>query len=49
MQKDVSSRPSEHIFTWLLRCWDNVVSNLELKGREAKQLRSLSNQGGTAR
>ncbi|GAB0208561.1 PHD finger protein 7-like [Grus japonensis] len=32
--------------TWLLRCWDNGASSLELEGREAKQLGSLSREGG---
>ncbi|GAB0201686.1 protein NYNRIN-like [Grus japonensis] len=46
MQKDFSHRPSKHIITWLLRCWDNGASSLELEGREAKQLGSLSREGG---
>ncbi|KAK4824465.1 hypothetical protein QYF61_015863 [Mycteria americana] len=36
----------EHIVTWLLRSWDNRASSLELEGREAKQVGSLSRQGG---
>ncbi|KAK4820379.1 hypothetical protein QYF61_025455 [Mycteria americana] len=40
---------SEHIVTWLLRCWDNRASSLELEGREAKQLGSLSREGGIDR
>ncbi|KAK4813292.1 hypothetical protein QYF61_020871 [Mycteria americana] len=36
----------EHVVTWLLRCWDNGASSLELEGREAKQLGSLSREGG---
>ncbi|GAB0203397.1 hypothetical protein GRJ2_002805300 [Grus japonensis] len=46
MRKDFSRLPGEHIITWLLRCWDNGASSLELEGREAKQLRSLSREGG---
>ncbi|GAB0210301.1 hypothetical protein GRJ2_003495900 [Grus japonensis] len=46
MQKDFSCLPGEHIITWLLRCWDNGASSLELEGREAKQLGSLSREGG---
>ncbi|GAB0203012.1 hypothetical protein GRJ2_002766800 [Grus japonensis] len=46
MQKDFSHLPGEHIITWLLRCWDNRASSLELEGREAKQLGSLSREGG---
>ncbi|KAK4825909.1 hypothetical protein QYF61_003404 [Mycteria americana] len=34
-----------HIVTWLLRCWHNGVSSLELEGKEAKQLGSLSREG----
>ena len=30
---------------WLLWCWDNGASSLELEGREAKQLGSLSREG----
>ncbi|GAB0207260.1 hypothetical protein GRJ2_003191600 [Grus japonensis] len=46
MWKDFSRLPGEHILTWLLRCWDNGASSLELEGREAKQLGSLSREGG---
>ncbi|GAB0205180.1 hypothetical protein GRJ2_002983600 [Grus japonensis] len=46
MRKDFSRLPGEHIITWLLRCWDNGASSLELEGREAKQLGSLSREGG---
>ncbi|GAB0209058.1 hypothetical protein GRJ2_003371500 [Grus japonensis] len=46
MRKDFSRLPGEHIITWLLRCWDNRASSLELEGREAKQLGSLSREGG---
>ncbi|GAB0210094.1 hypothetical protein GRJ2_003475200 [Grus japonensis] len=46
MRKDFSCLPGEHIITWLLRCWDNGASSLELEGREAKQLGSLSREGG---
>ncbi|GAB0199239.1 hypothetical protein GRJ2_002389300 [Grus japonensis] len=46
MRKDFSRLPGEHIITWLLQCWDNGASSLELEGREAKQLGSLSREGG---
>jgi len=45
MRKDFSRHPAEHSVTWLLQCWDNGASRLELKGREAKQLGSLARQG----
>ncbi|KAK4828100.1 hypothetical protein QYF61_023462 [Mycteria americana] len=35
-----------HIVTWLLQCWDNGASSLELEGKEAKQLGSLSREAG---
>ncbi|KAK4811163.1 hypothetical protein QYF61_019794 [Mycteria americana] len=46
MQKIFSCCPGKHIVTWLLRCWDNRASSLELEGREAKHLGSLSREGG---
>ncbi|KAK4810980.1 hypothetical protein QYF61_014452 [Mycteria americana] len=46
MRKDFSRHPGEHIVTWLLRCWDSGASSLELEGKEAKQLGSLSREGG---
>ena len=46
MRKDFSCRPGEHIITWLLRCWDNGAGSLELEDKEAKQLGSLSREGG---
>ena len=46
MWKDFSRHPGEHIATWLLRCWDNGASSLELEGKEAKQLGSLARDGG---
>ncbi|KAM6033078.1 uncharacterized protein LJ206_001912 [Theristicus caerulescens] len=46
MRKDFGRRPGEHIIAWLLRCWDSGASSLELEGREAKQLGSLSREGG---
>jgi len=44
MWKDISPHPGENIVTWLLRCWDNRASSLELEGKEAKQLRSLAKE-----
>ncbi|XP_049649568.1 uncharacterized protein LOC126035258 isoform X3 [Accipiter gentilis] len=46
MRKDFSRHPSEHIVTWLLRFWDSGASSVELEGKEAKQLGSLSREGG---
>ncbi|PKU29305.1 ubiquitin carboxyl-terminal hydrolase 4 [Limosa lapponica baueri] len=46
MRKDFSRLPGEHIVTWLLRCWDNGANSLELEDREARQLGSLSREGG---
>ncbi|KAK4815958.1 hypothetical protein QYF61_010452 [Mycteria americana] len=46
MRKDFSRRPGEHVVTWLLQCWDNGASSLELEGKEAKQLGSISREGG---
>ncbi|KAK4825938.1 hypothetical protein QYF61_003450 [Mycteria americana] len=46
MQKDLSCHSGEHVVTWLLRCWDNGASSLQLQGKEAKQPGSLSRQGG---
>ncbi|KAK4811298.1 hypothetical protein QYF61_023350 [Mycteria americana] len=46
MREDFSRRPGEHIVTWLLQCWDNGASSLELEGKEAKQLGSLSRERG---
>ncbi|GAB0208182.1 hypothetical protein GRJ2_003283900 [Grus japonensis] len=46
MRKDFSRLPGEHIITWLLCCWDNGASSLELEGRETKQLGSLSREEG---
>ncbi|KAK4828829.1 hypothetical protein QYF61_000886 [Mycteria americana] len=37
---------SEHVVTWLLRCWDNGASSLELESKEAKQPGSLPREGG---
>jgi len=45
MRKDFSRHPREHIVTWLLRCWDNGASSLELEGKEAKHLGSLASDG----
>jgi len=38
--------PGKHIVTWLLQCWDNGASSLELEGKEAKQLGSLARNEG---
>jgi len=46
MPKDFSRHPGEHIVTWLLWCWGNGASSLELEGKEAKQLGSLARDGG---
>jgi len=49
MRKDFSRHPGEHIVTWLLRCWNNGASSLELEGKEAKQLGSLTRDGALTR
>ncbi|GAB0207677.1 hypothetical protein GRJ2_003233400 [Grus japonensis] len=46
MRKDFSCHPGKHIIAWLIYCWDNGASNLELESRETKQLGSLSREGG---
>ncbi|PKU29468.1 hypothetical protein llap_20228 [Limosa lapponica baueri] len=46
MQKDFSRLPGEHVVTWLLRCWGNGASSLDLEGREARQLGSQSRERG---
>jgi len=46
MQKYFSRHPGKHIVTWLLQCWNNGASSLELEGREAKQLGYLAREGG---
>jgi len=46
MWKDFSQHTGNHIVNWLLRCWDNRASSLELEGREAKQLGFLAREGG---
>ena len=45
-RRDFSHHPGEHIVTWLLWCWDNGASSLELEGSEARQLGSLAREGG---
>ncbi|GAB0207941.1 hypothetical protein GRJ2_003259800 [Grus japonensis] len=49
MQKYFSHPSGKHIVTWLLQCWDNGTRSLELEGKEAKQLGSLSREGGIDR
>ncbi|XP_042664194.1 uncharacterized protein LOC122154923 [Tyto alba] len=46
MRKDFSHHPGEHLLTWLLRCWDSGANSVELEGREARQLGSLSRDAG---
>jgi len=46
MRKHFSRHLGEHIVTWLLRCWDNGASSLELEGKEAKQLGSPAREWG---
>jgi len=45
MRKYFSHHPGKHIVTWLLQCWDNGASSLELEGKEAKQMGSLARDG----
>lgn len=49
MGKDFIYCPGEHIITWLLKYWDNGTSSLELEGREAKHLGSLSRERAIAK
>ncbi|KAK4818865.1 hypothetical protein QYF61_020084 [Mycteria americana] len=42
----LSEMQGEHVVTWLLQRWDSGASSLELEGKEAKQLGSLSREGG---
>lgn len=42
--QDFSCHPAEHVVTWLLQCWDNGASRLELMGSEARQLELLSRE-----
>ncbi|XP_042655671.1 ubiquitin carboxyl-terminal hydrolase 4 isoform X3 [Tyto alba] len=44
MRMNFIRHPGEHIVTWLLRCWDNGASSLDLVGSEAKQLGFLSRE-----
>ena len=44
--KRLQPSSSEHVVSWLLRCWDDGARRLELEGREAKQLGSLAREGG---
>ncbi|KAK4811292.1 hypothetical protein QYF61_023344 [Mycteria americana] len=46
MRKYFSRHPGEHIVTWLLQCWDSGPNSLELEDKEAKQLGSVSREGG---
>ncbi|KAK4816312.1 hypothetical protein QYF61_014996 [Mycteria americana] len=46
MRKDFSCCPGEHVVTQLLQYWDSGAGSLELEGKEAKQLRSSSREGG---
>ncbi|KAK4811072.1 hypothetical protein QYF61_016358 [Mycteria americana] len=43
MRKDFSHRPGKHIVTWLLRCWDNGASSLELEDMDGCTLRWVKN------
>ncbi|MCQ4179296.1 hypothetical protein FK518_27370 [Klebsiella pneumoniae] len=49
MRKDFSRNQGEQLVTWLLRCWDRGASSLELEGREARQLGSLSREAAIDR
>lgn len=46
MQKGFSHCSGKHNVTWLLWCWDNRAGTLDLVGSKAKQLGSLSREGG---
>jgi len=45
MRKDFSCSPGKHIVTWLLRCWDNGASSLELEGKEVRQVGYTAREG----
>jgi len=44
--ENFSRHPGERIVTWLLWCWDNRASSLQIEGKEAKKLGSLARDGG---
>ena len=46
MWKELSCHPGVHIVTWLLQCWNNGASSLDLVGSEARQQGSLSRKRG---
>lgn len=51
MPRDFSHHEDKNTVTWLLRCYisDNGASGLELEGKEAKQLGSLSREAALGR
>jgi len=49
MRKDFSCHPGEHIATWLLRCWDNGASSLELEGKEVSSWDPWPGKGALTR
>lgn len=44
--KRLQPHPSKHIITWVLQCWDNEASSLDLVSIEARQLGTLSREDG---
>ena len=46
MQRLSSHCAGKHVVPWLLQCWDFRAGSLESEVREAKQLGSLSREGG---
>lgn len=47
--KNYSSQPHKPVVTWLLPCWDMGAISLEMEGKEAKQLESLSREASIDR
>lgn len=48
-QKDYSCLPNEPIVAWLLQCWDMRANGLNMEGRHAKLLESLTREAGIYR
>lgn len=46
MWKILSCHPGKHIVNWLIHCWNNGTSSLDLVGSEARQEESLSGERG---
>lgn len=42
--KRLQPHPSKYIVTWVLQCWDNEASSLDLVSNEARKLGFLSRE-----